>query len=207
MPDALTDGTVAFNCSNWNCSSNNTQNSPPPPHTTTEYLSIEYPLKRDQICVCVCPGLEKLTYRIKVQSRYTLAAVTLLDVSDTAASQCVISLGDENLLTDERRVRHRVRVERARVTYIIRLLAPFRQLHLYYVLVSPVEHDAHVSVLAEKERTGVSGTKWIETSTPKLTPQRVRLNCDGSIINFLIPGSFKMGFAGKMCFMEKEILS
>lgn len=46
-----------------------------------------------------------------------------------------------------------MRVERARVAYIVGLLAPFRQLHLYYVLVPPVEHDAHVSVLAEKRRT------------------------------------------------------
>lgn len=67
--------------------------------------------------------------------------------------QCVIRLRDQNLLTDERRVRHRVRVERARVAYVVRLLAPFRQLHLYYVLVPPVEHDAYVSVLAEKECT------------------------------------------------------
>lgn len=44
-----------------------------------------------------------------------------------------------------------MRIERTRVAYIVELLAPFRQLHLYYVLVSPVEHDAHVSVFAEKE--------------------------------------------------------
>jgi len=73
---------------------------------------------------------------------------------DTAARHNVaISLEYQDLLTDKRRVRHRVRVERARVAYIVGLLAPFRQLHLYYVLVPPVEHDAHVSVLAEKERT------------------------------------------------------
>jgi len=67
--------------------------------------------------------------------------------------QCIIRLEDQNLLTDERRVWHRVRVERARVAYVVGLLAPFRQLHLYYVVVPLVEHDAYVSVLAEKERT------------------------------------------------------
>lgn len=65
--------------------------------------------------------------------------------------QCVIRLEGQNLLTDERRVWHRVQIERTRVAYIVGLLAPFRQLHLYYVLVSPVEHDAYVSVFAEKE--------------------------------------------------------
>lgn len=65
--------------------------------------------------------------------------------------QCVIRLEGQNLLTDERRVRHRARIECTRIAYIVGLLAPFRQLHLYYVLVSPMEHDAHVSVFAEKE--------------------------------------------------------
>ena len=53
---------------------------------------------------------------------------------------------------DERRVWHRVQIERTRVAYIVGLLAPFRQLHLYYVLVSPVEHDAYVSVFAISRR-------------------------------------------------------
>lgn len=44
-----------------------------------------------------------------------------------------------------------MRVERARVAYVVRLLAPFRQLHLYYVLVPLVKHHAHVSVLAENK--------------------------------------------------------
>lgn len=84
--------------------------------------------------------------------------------------QCVIRLGDQNLLTDERRVRHRARVERARVAYVVGLLAPFRQLHLYYVLVPPVEHDAYVSVLAEKERTKALDIGRIESEIVKVEP-------------------------------------
>lgn len=73
--------------------------------------------------------------------------------------QCVIRLEGQNLLTDERRVRHRVRIERTRIAYVVGLLAPFRQLHLYYVFVSPVEHDAHVSVFAEKEQAKALDTR------------------------------------------------
>lgn len=92
------------------------------------------------------PGSGKLTPRIKAQ------LVTLLLRRDIATTMRNSIRRSENLLTDERRVRHRVRVERARVAYVVGLLAPFRQLHLYYVFVPSVEHDAYVSVLAEKEQ-------------------------------------------------------
>lgn len=55
-------------------------------------------------------------------------------------------------LTNERRVRRRVGVERTRVAHVVGLLAPFRQLHLYYVAVPSVEHQAHVAIGAGKEK-------------------------------------------------------
>lgn len=55
-------------------------------------------------------------------------------------------------LTNERRVRRRVGVERTRVAHVVGLLAPFRQLHLYYVAIPSVEHQAHVAIGAGKEK-------------------------------------------------------
>lgn len=62
----------------------------------------------------------------------------------------LVLINDRNWLTDERGVRRRVGVERTRVAHVVGLLAPFRQLHLYYVAVPSVEHQAHVAIGAAK---------------------------------------------------------
>ena len=62
-----------------------------------------------------------------------------------------VLINDRNWLTNERRVRRRVGVERTRVAHVVGLLAPFRQLQLYYVAVPSVKHQAHVAIRTAKE--------------------------------------------------------
>lgn len=72
-------------------------------------------------------------------------------VNSGRRSRDLVLINDRNWLTNERRVRRRVGVERTRVAHVVGLLAPLRQLHLYYVVIPSVEHQAHVTFVTETE--------------------------------------------------------
>jgi len=62
------------------------------------------------------------------------------------------------------------------------------------VLVPPVEHDAYVSVLAEKERTKVLNIGRLKNEVVKVEPSRMgKLNLDRDKINFLMLRLFYLG--------------
>lgn len=66
-------------------------------------------------------------------------------------------------------------VERTRVAHVVWLLAPFRQLQLYYVAIPSVEHQAHVAIRTAKENDSLWLVQYSRPSAKKQNSDSTRV--------------------------------